>query len=293
MADVINLDPTAMTQENQERLQKILKNQSKQSKKKMSQGQKLKYKRTIEYIKNKLGQKRKKPLSKDQISNPTNFKEVKTGMLNTPEYITTDLSANDKSTVKKNSNISSSRNNSKTRNAKMRNTNLNLYYQNWEAIQKMYNLPDPEPPKKPKPDIDIDTEPMFPPGLGVEPIYQNVDVLERHRGKSKKVSRRPGLNTIKESSNEPPPIPRNRPPRKSSSIVTKKRPRPVPKVPPKRQSVPKKPTRKAPKPPTSRSTKGSQSKIPRRKVSSKSRIPAFKYKAKGRRKKGLKKKKTL
>ena len=95
----------------------------------MSQGQKLKYKRTIEYIKTKLGQKRKKPLSKDQISNPTNFKEVKTGMLNTPEYITTDLSASDNSTVKKNSNISSSRNNSKTRNAKMRNTNLNLYYQ--------------------------------------------------------------------------------------------------------------------------------------------------------------------
>ena len=187
MADVINLDPTTMTQENQERFQKILKNKLKQTKKKMSQGQKLKYKRTIEYIKTKLGQKRKKPLSKDQISNPTNFKEVKTGMLNTPEYITTDLSASDNSTVKKNSNISSSRNNSKTRNAKKKQTFIkNMHYENLNTIREQLGLPKFEPPKKPKPDIDVDTEPMFPPGLGVEPIYENVDVLERYRGKSKK-----------------------------------------------------------------------------------------------------------
>ena len=196
------------------------------------------------------------------------------------------------SNTKKNTYTRSSGNNSET---KMRNTNLNLQYQNWEAIQKFYNLPDPVPPNAPKPNID--TEPKLPPGLGVEPEYQNVDVLERYKGKSKKVSKRPGLSTIKESSNEPPPIPRNRPPRKASSMVTRKRPSVQlkrPSVPSKRPSYPRKPLRKAPTPSTSRSTQGSPSKIPRRrKVNSKSRISAFKGKGKRSKKKKVQKKKLF
>lgn len=265
MTSVKFLDPKNMSSSARKRLERIIKNKNKTKKRK--------------------GQTRSRMyITKADISGPVIEENANS-------------STSDNSTVKNNSNnkqntnTRSSGNNSETKKAKMRNTNLNLHYQNWEAIQKKYNLPDPEPPKTPKPNIE--TEPKFPPGLGVEPIYVNVDVLKRYRGKSKKVSRKPRLSNIKESSNEPPPIPRNRPRSKSSSIVTRKRPLPVPKVSSIRPSKPKKPTREAPKPPTSISTQGSTTKIPRRKVSSKSRIPAFKYKAKGRKKKSLKKKKTL
>ena len=210
-------------------------------------------------------------------------------------------STSDNSTVKKKSNTKkntntrssgnsstkrSSGNNSETRKAKMRNTNLNLHYQNWEAIQKMYNLPDPEPPKTPKPYklSSLEGANDLPPGLGIMyqgPIYENLKPYQKR--KTRKVSKTPKLNTIKESSNEPPALPRKKPRRNSPPAITQKK-----------KSSPPKPIRQAPKPPTSTSTQGSTSKVPRRKVSNKSKtFIAFKGKGKGKRGKTLKKKKLL